>query len=143
MTDSHLLRSLLAIVVLLTFPTFALGAAPAPAAAAEEAAAAPASLLGDWEGILDAGTARLRVVFHVSEDSDGGLSATLDSPDQGATGIPVSLVELDGHSVQFRLDNLQARFEGTLANDGGSLAGDWHQSGQQFPLALERATDDG
>jgi hypothetical protein len=38
---------------------------------------------GDWEGTLDAGVAKLRLVVHIVR-KDGVLSATLDSPDQGA-----------------------------------------------------------
>ncbi|HSH45615.1 MAG TPA: hypothetical protein VK966_07150, partial [Longimicrobiales bacterium] len=32
-------------------------------------------IIGTWQGVLVAGGARLRVVFHVSEASDGGLEA--------------------------------------------------------------------
>ena len=37
---------------------------------------------GDWEGTLDAGAAKLRLVIHVTK-KDGRLSATLDSPIRG------------------------------------------------------------
>ena len=43
---------------------------------------------GSWLGTLQTGGVELRIVFHISQDSVGVLTATLDSPDQGATGIP-------------------------------------------------------
>src|SRR5690606_34868950 len=47
-------------------------------------------IIGTWQGVLVAGGARLRVVFRVTEAPDGGLEATMDSPDQGAMGIPIA-----------------------------------------------------
>ena len=45
-------------------------------------------IVGSWVGTLDAGM-KLRVVFHIARTDDGKLRATLDSPDQGATGIRI------------------------------------------------------
>ncbi len=39
---------------------------------------------GDWHGTLDIQGTKLRLVLHIEQQSDG-LTATLDSPDQGAT----------------------------------------------------------
>ena len=44
---------------------------------------------GDWNGALKVGGMQLRLVFHVNK-TDKGLSATMDSPDQG----PVSYTHL-------------------------------------------------
>ncbi|MCP5062335.1 MAG: alpha/beta hydrolase, partial [Ignavibacteriae bacterium] len=46
-------------------------------------------ITGDWYGVLDIQGQKLRIVFHIVEN-DGSLTATMDSPDQGAKGIPVS-----------------------------------------------------
>ncbi len=50
-------------------------------------------IVGAWQGTLEAGGTKLRVVLHVMKDDSGHLSATLDSPDQGAYGISFSLGE--------------------------------------------------
>ena len=42
---------------------------------------------GSWAGILKISSAKLKIVFNVSRDSSGNLTANLDSPDQGAYGI--------------------------------------------------------
>ena len=44
-------------------------------------------ITGPWSGSISMGGIKLRLVFHIQQ-SEQGLSATLDSPDQGAKGIP-------------------------------------------------------
>src|SRR5690606_39926956 len=67
--------------------------APAPARAQE------ADLSGAWLGTLQAGPVQLRLVLHLTRQADGTWGAALDSPDQGARGIPASSVEVKGDSV--------------------------------------------
>jgi hypothetical protein len=40
----------------------------------------------------------MRVVLHVSEGNEGKLTATLDSPDQGAPGIPITTITINAAS---------------------------------------------
>jgi uncharacterized protein len=54
------------------------------------------SLTGDWHGILKTGAMELRLVFHLKQKPDGGYEGTMDSPDQGAMGIPLSEVMSGG-----------------------------------------------
>ena len=63
-------------------------------------AVAESQLAGDWQGTLSAGGAELRLVLHMGAAKDGSLTATLDSVDQGAYGIPVSAITLNGGQVQ-------------------------------------------
>jgi len=53
--------------------------------AATQEQTAPVKPEGDWRGTLDAGVAKLDLILHVVR-KDGTPTATLDSPDQGATG---------------------------------------------------------
>src|SRR5687768_11132267 len=55
---------------------------------------------GDWQGTLDVGAAKLRLVLHVTK-KDGRLSSTLDSPDQGATGLAVDTIDVTENSIRF------------------------------------------
>jgi hypothetical protein len=55
---------------------------------------AQAQMAGDWQGALSAGGAQLRLALHITAGKDGSLTATLDSVDQGAYGIPVSAISL-------------------------------------------------
>jgi len=57
---------------------------------------------GDWRGTLDAGVAKLDLVIHIAR-KDSTLSATLDSPDQGATDLPIESVSVAGNTLRFEL----------------------------------------
>ncbi len=96
-------------------------------------------LAGTFEGRLAVGGSSLRLAFKVREDEKGRLVGTMDSPDQGALGIPITRVEYaeDG-TVAFRLAQLSAAFEGKLDGAGNALAGEWKQGGGAFPFELAR-----
>ena len=51
-----------------------------------------ADITGDWLGTLEVGATRLRIVFHISKNATG-LTATIDSPDQNASGLPPSIAQ--------------------------------------------------
>ncbi len=57
-------------------------------------------LLGSWNGKLEAGGSSLTLVLHFTVDSLGKTHFFLDSPDQGAEGIPGEIALLDrGHTI--------------------------------------------
>lgn len=93
---------------------------------------------GDWLGVLNAGGASLRIVFHIYTAEDGRLSTNLDSPDQGAFGIPVNQTTYEAGLLTLALPQLGASFEGRLDETGASLVGTWSQGGASFPLSLAR-----
>lgn len=117
----------------------ALQAAPLPAAA--QAEPEPPPVTGTWQGRLELAGGGLRVVFQIRRGEDGALAATMDSPDQGATGIPVSRVELVGDTLRLAVAAAGGEYEGTLA-EPDRLEGEWRQSGTTFPLELRRVDPD-
>jgi uncharacterized protein len=92
---------------------------------------------GLWQGTLKVPGAELRVVFHVNKATDGKLSATLDSPDQGATGIPVDDCSFSNGKLKLTVKSIAGGFEGTLRNDS-TIDGTWTQAGASLPLVLKR-----
>lgn len=103
-------------------------------------ASAQEAVLGTWSGSLDAGGAELRIVFHIKEE-DEGLTATMDSPDQGVTGIPVSDVTVAGDSVALAVARIGGTYEGTLASSEATIKGTWTQGGQSFAVTLTPAEE--
>ena len=63
------------------------------------------SILGDWNGALEVQGTQLRLVFHIIKD-DGRLKATMDSPDQGANGISVEKVVMEGKELTIEMSNI-------------------------------------
>ncbi len=90
-----------------------------------------ARLRGPWHGKVSGLTVVLRV-----EESDGKYLALLDSPDQGASDIPVTALEVDGDNLTLTITPLQVSFTAIISAD--EIAGEWTQGPQTLQLALVR-----
>jgi fermentation-respiration switch protein FrsA (DUF1100 family) len=95
-------------------------------------------IVGTWQGTLEAPGAKLRVVFNISQTPQGTLTATMDSPDQGAKGIPVEEVSFEKDHVRLEVKSAMGVYDGELKQDKGVIEGQWKQSGMTLPLVLER-----
>jgi hypothetical protein len=93
---------------------------------------------GEWEGKLAAGETTLRLVVHLQQGGNGKLSGTMDSPDQGASGLPLRGVRVTGGSVRFLVPSIHGEYSGKLAKDGSGMSGKWWQ-GVTVPLSLTKA----
>ncbi len=96
------------------------------------------SVIGTWEGTLVAGAAKLRLVLHIDGAKDGALVARLDSPDQGATDLPIDSLSFASNTLHFEMKSLAANYEGKLASEGDQIVGEFNQGGQAFPLTFKR-----
>jgi len=95
-------------------------------------------MVGSWNGTLDAGSIKLRVVFKISKDAGGGLTAKMDSIDQGARNIPVDTVTVKGNVLHMEVKAVHGVYEGTLDATGRKAAGEWTQGSNSLPLTLEK-----
>jgi CubicO group peptidase (beta-lactamase class C family) len=92
-----------------------------------------ASVAGDYTGML--GGLHLRLHMKVE---NGALTGTMDSPDQGAMGIPCADFQLDGTALTFAVPIVHGTWKGTVAADGKTLTGEWNQGA---PMALSFSRD--
>lgn len=100
--------------------------APAPAVTEE-------SLVGTWGGSLATPMARLPVAVHITR-KDGALDSTVDSPVQGAIGIPTTGSALIDGRFSFEVPSIGGRYEGTVTE--GQIDGTWSQGPSSIPLVL-------
>jgi len=100
-------------------------------------AATVTGLDGNWDGVLHAGGASLRLALHVATGKDG-THASLDSIDQATMGLPVSALAHDGAAVRFEVPSVGGVFQGTLAAGGANIDGAWTQGGAPLPLTFEK-----
>ncbi|MEB2780844.1 alpha/beta hydrolase [Algoriphagus sp. C2-6-M1] len=91
---------------------------------------------GQWHGALKVQSVQLRLVFNVKQ-TESGYSATMDSPDQGAFGIPVTSTSFENSTLKMAITNANINYEGTLGDDG-IIIGVFNQAGQSFPMNLSR-----
>ena len=91
---------------------------------------------GDWSGQLTLGFNKLLIVFHIQhENSD--YSATMDSPNQGVKGIPVSSVQFIHPDFVLKIPNINAEYTGKMINDT-LINGTFSQNGLSFELNLTK-----
>jgi len=106
----------------------------------EHKPAEPSDIDGTWMGTLDLGVARLRVVFHITNTEDG-LVATMDSPDQNAKDIPTTSCTRDGTNLKIEARNITGSYAGKISPDLQSIDGTFTQMDAPHPLLLKRAKD--
>jgi hypothetical protein len=96
-------------------------------------------VVGSWQGILPNGMGgEIRVVLKVKSAPEGGLSATMDSPDQNASDIPVASITVDAGKVALDVAAVRGSYEGKLDPEKLEISGTWKQSGQTLPLVFKK-----
>jgi len=106
---------------------------------AKAKAAKPSDIDGTWSGLLDFGSQKLRMLYHILNTEDG-LTATADSPDQGASGLSV-VVTRNGSSLRLEMKAAGAVFDGKIATDLKTISGTFSQGGGSVPLTLSPVKD--
>jgi alpha-beta hydrolase superfamily lysophospholipase len=93
---------------------------------------------GSWQGTLEAGGAKLRLVVTVTKSDAGVFAGKLESLDQGAT-IPIDTITVNGDAVRFEIKSPAIVFEGTLNKERTELTGTFTQGDQKIPLTLRQS----
>ncbi len=91
---------------------------------------------GTWQGELNVQGTKLEIVFHIEKQTEG-YTSLMDSPTQGAFGIPTTKTTFDNGKIEVVISNLAVFYQGTLKND--SIIGVFNQNGMPFPLSLYKA----
>ena len=84
---------------------------------------------GTWSGKLDVQGTKLSLVFHLDEENP-----TMDSPDQGAKGIPIEVTRTAAGSITIKVPSIGATYEGLWLIK--QIAGTFQQMGASLPLTL-------
>jgi uncharacterized protein (TIGR03435 family) len=95
------------------------------------------NIAGNWQGTLQPGQQKVRIVFTITLENDQ-LKATLRTVDQPSPPIATTITR-DGSTVKMTIPGLNGSYEGKLSGDGNSITGTFTQ-GAQLPLNLARAT---
>jgi len=93
-------------------------------------------ITGEWNGALKVQGTQLRLVFTITK-TDTGVSSTMDSPDQGAKGIPTTTTTFENPILRITIANAKIEYQGTLGNDR-IIVGTFKQGGQSFPMNLSK-----
>lgn len=106
---------------------------PGLARAAETAAAG-----GHWEGEINLPQSQMLQVMVDLEEAGGAWKGTIDIPAQGAKGLPLEQIAVDGAKVRFVITGVPGAptFDGTIEN--GEIKGTFTQGGGSVPFRLGR-----
>ncbi|HER25336.1 MAG TPA: hypothetical protein ENO17_09860, partial [Candidatus Atribacteria bacterium] len=99
-------------------------------ALAQEQIFSVSAIEGIWEGKLKVSGTELRIIFKILGNPDGTLTATLDSPDQGATGIPVEEIIFKDNTLHLEIKSAGIIYEGKAGENFSVVEGELKQSGQ-------------
>lgn len=140
---NKLFRSLISILLFFVFSAssprgFAIGEALGHQIAASSQA--DQGIDGNWLGVLDVGSFKLRLVLKISRAANGQLLATVDSLDQSAKDLLVDTISFQDGTLKFEMKRLAASYVGTLSKDGTQISGQFTQGGA-LPLDFKRVAD--
>ena len=100
--------------------------------------AEPNKAIGDWHGSLATPIGELLLVIRISEDENGELIATLESPDQApGQQIPISQLSVVDEHLSIKVQMIGASIEADWQEETGSWDGTFSQ-GMDIPLRLTR-----
>ena len=92
-------------------------------------------ITGQWNGALSIQGTELRIVFNITKTVKG-YSSTMDSPDQGAKGIPVTSTTFENSILKIEVSNFKIEYSGELKEN--KITGTFKQGAQSLPLNLSR-----
>ena len=95
------------------------------------------NITGDWNGALEIQGMQLRIVFHLTEEN-GKLVATLDSPDQGASGIPMDEATFENNKLTILASKMGMKYTAELNQDQSKIEGTFNQGPMSLPLEMSR-----
>lgn len=90
---------------------------------------------GEWYGEIETPSQRLEVIFNIHEEN-GQLEGTMDVPLQGARGLEIDEIGVEGQKVLLHVRDVHGTFIGEMEDQ--SIDGNWEQQGQSFPLVLKK-----
>jgi len=98
------------------------------------------SIKGNWEGELVIQNFNLPLIFHI-DSTQNGLTATMDSPKQGAKGIPTSQISFKENTLKIEISQIKFEYTGKLISSE-TIQGSLTQRGQTFPIELKKQKGD-
>jgi fermentation-respiration switch protein FrsA (DUF1100 family) len=92
---------------------------------------------GSWLGTLETGAFKIRLVFNIVYHRPDSLSATMDSPDQGAKGLPAGKVTVENDSLKIFAPFIAGKYIGRMTSDS-TVSGFWIQAGNKLACNLKK-----
>jgi len=113
------------------------------ATAAFAAQGPPPPIVGTWTGsVTPPGGEAMAVTITITQKADGAFAATASAPGMGRD-VPADKVTFADGTLRLEFTALNGLLEGKLSADGRTLEGRTGQSGNLFPVTLQRVSRPG
>lgn len=98
------------------------------------------SVAGAWTGSISVPGRALDVTVLLANSAAAGWTGTIDIPAQGAKGLALDRVVVDGRAISFHMRGVPGdpAFAGQVSDDGTRMSGTFAQNGATLPFALTR-----
>lgn len=101
-------------------------------------------IAAEWHGAIEVeDDAPLRLALHIVQTRSGGITATVDSMDEGVMDLAADALAIRDSTVKFEIRSIGGTYEGTIAPDGSRIAGSWSQDHRNWPLVWIKGEDPG
>lgn len=108
-----------------------------PRAAFAKSTSSTLDLVGRWDGMLEMGEMKMRMVLRLVRSEDGKrVTASMDIPDQGAKDLPVGAVLYHAPNIRVELDAFRTSMEGTVSEDGKKFTGQFTDGPVGRPISI-------
>ncbi len=96
-------------------------------------------IIGAWDGAIIVKGTELGVTIEFAR-GDSGLTGDIDIPAQKEKDLPLTNIKLDSLTITFDFPGVpgERKFAGVVAEDGKTMAGDFHQAGGIFAFELTK-----
>jgi len=91
-----------------------------------------------WEGVLEVGSAKLRLVLKLTPTT-AALVSRSSTEDQQKLNLLVDSVTREGLALRLEMKAVGAVYEGSFSENSGQISGQWQQHGKLWPLTFRRA----
>src|ERR1700677_25826 len=84
-------------------------------------------ITGNWQGTLDQGGQKLRVILQIERGDNDTLKGRAYSIDQTTLPMAFTTVSFHDETLTFAINDVHATFEGKLDSSGNTIAGTFTQ----------------
>jgi hypothetical protein len=114
------------LLAIVTLPTTVRSASPPTAL----------DLVGKWDGTVEFGKFKFKLVLNVAKKPDGRLNVTIDNPDQGQKGMPINALLFNNPDVRLEIDQFGTSYLGKLSSDLNQIDGAFEEGPGGRPIAV-------
>ena len=96
--------------------------------------------IGTWNGSLSAAGQEFELIVEFSMTEDGKIQGKIDFPSQGAAGLNLINLTIEGKKISFAVEGVPGdpNFAGELDEAGTKIEGKFSQGGAEGTFTLEK-----